>query len=142
MLISAVDLIPKRNPRGRRALAARKWFELHGPPDAPPLPLGYNEREALKRGGLPHIVAWYACSLACRDYSFKDHPSFDDYARGVMASDHISYPAARIQKDAELQRRFPPRPLAGLGPALVWEPPALHAETMASWRRSQARAAA
>jgi hypothetical protein len=54
MLISAVDLIPKRNPRGRRALAARKWFELHGPPDAPPLPLGYDEREALKRGGVSH----------------------------------------------------------------------------------------
>jgi hypothetical protein len=29
-----------------------------------------------------------------------------------------------IKKDEELQRRFPPRPLAGLGPALVWEPPA------------------
>jgi hypothetical protein len=71
MLISAVDLIPKRNPRGRRALAARKWFELHGPPDAPPLPLGYDEREALKRGGVSHIFAWYTCSVACLDYAIE-----------------------------------------------------------------------
>src|ERR1035441_5341243 len=108
MLISAVDLIPKQNPRGRRALAARKWFELHGPPDLPPLPLGYDEREALKRGGVSHIFAWYACSVACQDYAIKKHPSFYDYACGVMASEHAP---DFIKKDEELQRRFPPRPL-------------------------------
>jgi hypothetical protein len=140
MLISVVDQI--HNPHGRRALAARKWFELNSPPDARPLPLGYNEREDLKVGGLKHLVAWYACSVACQDYAIKKHPSFDDYACGLMASEHISYPAARIQEDAELLRRFPPRPLKGLGPALIWEPPALHAETMASYRRSIARTAA
>ena len=139
MLISVTDQV--HNPRSRQALAAREWFKRNGPSDAPPLPLGYNEREDLKVGGLKHIVAWYACSLACRDYAFEKHPPFNDYARGVMASDYISYPAARIQEDAELQRRFPPRPLTGLGPALVWEPPAIHAETMASWQRSRARAA-
>jgi len=139
MIISGVDdLNTRRNPLGRRALFARKWFDLNGPPDARPLPLGYDEREALKRGGLTHIVAWFACSLACRDYSVKDHPSFDDYARGVMASDDAP---DLITRDEQLRKRFPPRPLTGLGPALVWEPPALHARTMASYRRSLARAA-
>ena len=136
MLISGVDL--GHSPRGRRARFARKWFKLNGPPDAPPLPLGYDEREALKRGGVSHIVAWYARSVACGDYDVEKHPSFYDYVCGLMASE---YAPDFIKKDEELQRRFPPRPLAGLGPALVWEPPELHAETMASYRRSLARAA-
>jgi len=123
MIISGVDdLNTRRNPLGRRARFARKWFDLNGPPDARPLPLGYDEREALKRGGLPTILAWYACSLACRDYSVEDHPSFDDYAGGVMASDHAP---EFIKEDEELRRRFPPRTLSGLGPALCWKPPAV-----------------
>ena len=122
MLISAVDLNSKRNPRGLLAQAARKWFEINGPPDARLLPLGYAEREALKHGGIDHIVAWYARSLACRNYAVEKHPSFDDYACGLMASEHTPY---FIKKDDELLRRFPPRSLTGLGPGLVWEPPAL-----------------
>jgi hypothetical protein len=134
MLISVLD--QNHNPRGRRAIAARNWFERNGPPDARPLPLGYEEREALKHGGIDHIVAWYACSLACRDYAVEKHPSFDAYARGVMASEFTLH---FITNDEELRKRFPPCPLTGLGPGLVWQPPAMHAETMASWRRSQAR---
>ena len=140
MIFSGVDdLNPKRNPLGRRALAARKWFALNGPPDAPPLPLSYDEREDLKTGGLSTIVALFARSLENRDYDLEEHPSFDDYARGVMASDHMGYPG--IKEDEQLKKRFPPRPLNGLGPGLYWEPPELHAETMASYRRSLARAA-
>ena len=131
MIISGVDL--GHSPRGRRARFARKWLAINGPPDVPPLPLGYDEREALKVGGLKHVTAWYASSLACLDYTVWDHPSFEGYARGVMASE---YAPDFIKKDEELQRRFPPRTLTGLGPALVWEPPVLHAETMASWQRS------
>jgi hypothetical protein len=134
MLISVND--QNHNPRGRRAIAARNWFERNGPPDARPLPLGYDEREALKHGGVDHIVAWYATSLACRDYAVEKHPSFDDYARGVMASD---FAPEFITQDEELRKRFPPRLLKGLGPGLVWEPPGKHARTMASLRRSQAR---
>jgi hypothetical protein len=44
--------------------------------------------------------------------------------------------------DEQLKKRFPPRPLNGLGPGLYWEPPELHAKTMASYRRSMARTAA
>jgi hypothetical protein len=135
MIISAVDLGKRRNPLGCQALAARKWFEVNSPPDTPPLPLGYDEREDLKVGGINHLVAWYACSLACRDYDVLVHPSFDDYACGLMASEYTS---GFIKNDQELQKRFPPRTLSGLGPALVWEPPAIHAKTMASWHRSRA----
>jgi hypothetical protein len=41
------------------ALAAREWFYENGPAYAQPLPLSYNEREDLKSGGVPHILAWY-----------------------------------------------------------------------------------
>jgi hypothetical protein len=135
MIISGVDLV--HSPRGRRARCARKWFACIGPPDAQPLPLGYDERETLKRGGLSHILAWYACSLACRGYDVFEHPSFDDYGCGVMASEHCP---DFIRNNEALLKRFPPRPLTGLGPALVWEPPEIHAGTMASYRRGQARA--
>ena len=139
MIFSGLDdLNRKRNPRGRPAMAARQWFEINGPPDAPPLPISYDEREDLKVGGLPTIVALYARSWEGRDYD-QDHPTFFDYACGVMASEHMGYPG--IKEDAQLRKRFPPCQLTGLGPGLCWEPPKLHAQTMASYRRSLARAA-
>jgi len=77
--------------------------------------------------------------VACRDYAVEKYPSFYDYACGLMASEHAP---DFVKKDEALRKQYPPRPLAGLGPALVWEPPALHAETMASWQRSQAHSRA
>jgi hypothetical protein len=61
-----------------------------------------------------------------------EHPSFDNYACGVMASE---YAPDLIKKDEELQRRFPPCQLTGLGPGLCWEPPKLHAQR---WRATDA----
>ena len=119
------------------ALAAREQFYENGPAYAQPLPLSYNEREALKHGGVPHILAWYARSLEALDYNYLEYPSFFDYACGVMASEH----APNFIKKEQLLKRFPPRPLDGLGPALCWEPPEEHARTMADYRRSEARAA-
>jgi hypothetical protein len=113
--------------RARAALYAREWFKINGPADAPPLPLSMSEREALKRGGVPHILAWYARSLWCRDYDVLEHPSFEHYACGVMASE---YAPDFITKNEELRQRFPPRPLDGLGPGLCWRPPKEHARTM------------
>jgi len=110
----------QNNPGGRKALAARKWFADNGPPDVQPLPLGYTERERLKHGGIDHILAWYARSFDCRNYDVLKHPSFDEYARGVMASDDAP---GFIKKDEELQKRFPPQPLQWLNNAMVWEPP-------------------
>ena len=79
-------IVIDNDPTGPAALAAQKWLADNGPPDLKPLPLGYNEREALKHGGIDHVLAWFARSLDCRHYDFATHPSFDEYARGVMAS--------------------------------------------------------
>jgi hypothetical protein len=78
------DPIGPQKLQACRALMAREWFARTAPPDVPPLPLSYEQRENLKRGGLPHIVAWMARSLAYRDFVFEGHPWFDDYARGVL----------------------------------------------------------
>jgi hypothetical protein len=124
MIISAVDCQEtpaKQREFERQALAAREWFKQHGPPDAPVFPIGYAEREELKMGGLPHIVAWYARSLAARKYNFEEHPPFDEYAPGVMASE--KHAPGFIRDNEEMRRRFPPRPLAWLESGLYWCPP-------------------
>lgn len=65
---------------------------------APELPLSYQERERL----IPYIVSVYGRSLAVRDFRTKGHPKFDDYARGVMASEMTPW---FIRGDAHLLRR-------------------------------------
>jgi hypothetical protein len=126
----------------RAALAAREWFYENGPADLQPLPLSDDEREDVKRegglSGLSTILGLYARSLACRDYDVDEHPSFFEYACGLMASDFIGG-YARMQENQQLRRRFPPRVLPGLGPGLCWEPPKEHARTMEIWRRSRER---
>lgn len=134
------DPVEPQKRDARAALLARAHFALNGPADAPPLPLSHAAREDLKIGGLPHLLAWYARSWEGRDYDLVEHPSFDDFARGVMASDELDGGLCEfIKKDEELLKRFPPRHLAGLGPGLRWRPPALHAEVMASYARAHAR---
>jgi hypothetical protein len=117
-----LDPIEPQKEEAVRAVLARRWHAKYGPPDRDlqPLPLGYNEREALKGGRAPHILAWYARSLDGFDYNVVDHPSFKDYAAGVMASEIAP---SFITEDPELQHRFPPRPLPGLRPGLMWLPP-------------------
>jgi len=125
-----------------RALLAREWFAIYGPADAPPLPLSHIEREDLKGTGLlPHMVAWYARSLENREYDVKEHPSFADYASGVLweaqlpVGSLVTLPNRPPDEVQELKKRFPPRMLKGMSPGLYWEPPKEHAEAMASWRR-------
>jgi hypothetical protein len=139
LFVKGLDPIKPQKERAYRALVAREWFALNGPPDAPPLPLSYEEREALKHGGVLHILAWYARSLEARDYAVEEHPSFDLYARGVMAS---SEAPEFITEDEQLKKRFPPASLAGIGPGLGWWPPEEHSKTKASRRPSQAHTAA
>ena len=134
MLISGVDFF--QSPRGSRAKAARTWFAEHGPSDMQPLPLGYNEREALKDGSPKHILAWYARSLADLKYDFLKHPTFYDYACGVMASPKSTFPC--IAENVELLKRFPPRSLDGLDSNLHWSPPKPRAQTKVSGRRRPA----
>jgi hypothetical protein len=116
-----LDSIKEQKRAASRALRAFDWFAQTGPRDAQPLPLSYDEREDLKRGGLPlqYIVAWFARSLAYRDYAFEGHPSLERYACGVLASPHAP---DFIKNDASLAKDHPPCLLDGLGPGLVWTP--------------------
>ena len=109
-----------------RALLARDWFTRNGPPDAAPLPISYDEREAMKNGSLSHIVAWYARSLAHLNYDVEQHPSFEDYAAGVLYAAEKGeflrdWNPATVD---ELKKRFPPRELKELESGLYWKPPA------------------
>jgi hypothetical protein len=117
--VRGVDRVGKLKEKAVRAVIARECFTRNGPPDAPPLPLNYGDREELKHGGLDHMVALYARSLALQDYDWRKHPSFYEYACGVMASQETPI---FITEDEELRKRFPPRPLPGLGSGLIWEP--------------------
>ena len=133
------DPIEPQKDAKRRALLAREWFAINGPADAPPLPLSLVEREDLKgKGLLLHIVAWYARSLDSREYDIKEHPSFADYASGVLWEAGrlvcpLNYPP---DEERKLKKRFPPRMLKGMSSGLCWLPPKEHAESMASRRRS------
>jgi hypothetical protein len=147
--VSGSDPIEGKRETAVRALLARDWFADNGPADGLPLPLSHEEREDMKsgRGLLNYIVALYARSLEGRDYDLKEHPAFSDYVSGVL------WEAERVDGEigtlpnypdelAELKKRYPPTMLAGIGPGFCWQPPALHAETMASWQRSHARSRA
>ena len=120
--VKGEDAEEPQQEAAHRALLARQWFAGVAPEDAPFLPLSYEERERLKVGGLEHMVALFARSLAALDYDFKSHPSFDDYARGVMASPNAP---EFIKKDLDLRRRFSPGSLRGLGSGLIWRPQAI-----------------
>ena len=141
--VHGVDPIAEQKEAAYRALLAREWFAINGPADAQPFPVSYQEREDLKgRGLLPHIVAWYARSLEGREYDVKEHPPFADYVSGVLweaelpVGSFASIPNYPPDELPELKKRFRPRMLKGMGPCLYWLPPKLHAEIMASVRRS------
>jgi hypothetical protein len=120
--VPRLDPIKPQKEAAVRAVLAQQWFATNGPVDADlqPLPLGYNERESLKKGGATHVLAWYARSFDVSEYDVVQHPSFHDYACGVMASELAP---AFITENEQLKRRFPPRPLSGLGSGLIWLPP-------------------
>ena len=114
-------------------LLAREWFAVYGPRDAPPLPLAHEDVEDHRRaGGLAAIVGFFARSWARQDYDVRKHPSFDDFARGLMAR-AMEAGLWGLDKDEHLKRRFPPRPLAGMTPGAYWAPPKEYEETMASY---------
>jgi hypothetical protein len=136
--IPGEDDIRPLKKRACAALLAREWFAIHGPVDAPPFPASYAERECLKTGGLSTILALYARSLEGRNYNVEEHPSFEDYACGFMASEFVGG-YSHMQENEQLRKRFPPRELPGLGPGLMWQPPKEHARTMESWRRCRQR---
>ena len=135
-----VDPIEPQKRDALLALLAREWFTENGPPDAPPLPLSHDEIEDARNArGLAGAVGFYARSLALRQWDTREHPSFDDFARGLMTTDTGSW---GIEKDPMLQGRFPPRPLEGMGPDKHWRPPGEHQQFMSCSNRSLAGLAA
>src|SRR5262245_11541140 len=108
------------------ALHAREDFALHGPADAPRLPLEHWECEQVRWSGRPldYFTGQYAkCVVAL--YNVKAHLSFDDYARGILW-EHDNVPESALpftsEQLAEMKRRFPPRKLEGLK-TFCWLPP-------------------
>ena len=83
----------------RRAYLAREHFARVGPPELQPLPLSHSEISDRKYNwavgasaefrALAFISSRFAASLrADDDWDYKEHPPFDDYVRGVLASKH------------------------------------------------------
>ena len=82
-----------------RARSAREHFARVGPPELQPLPLSHSEISDRKYNwavgasaefrALAFISSRFADSLrADDDWDYWNHPSFDDYVRGVLASKH------------------------------------------------------
>jgi hypothetical protein len=143
--VGGLDPIEPQKRMARDALLARERFAIVGPKDMQPLPISDEEIEDLKyawdskQPARSFILSCFGDSVRINGHDLKSHPSLKAFARGIMASEHTP---DFVKNDEALRKRYPPRPLAGFGPALIWEPPAIHAETMASYRRSMARTAA
>jgi len=111
---------PALKELARRGLVAREWFFLHGPPDAPPLPLSGHERSDLKyKDALGHLVTQFSNSLEANGWDIKSHPSFEAYARGVIAS---PLAADIVRGDDSILKRYPPRELRYILSGMIWRP--------------------
>jgi hypothetical protein len=111
--VAGFDPIGLEKLAAQRALEAREWFAAQKPDDAPQLPLSAVDCDAIKWASpLKYIVSNFASSLRSRDYRTEGHPTFDEYARGVLAS---SRTPNWIRGDKQLLRRYPPEGLDELG---------------------------
>ena len=98
-----------------RALLAREWFALYGPPDAPSLPISELEIELMMgRGDFADAVVWFATSLKANDWDFKRHPCFEEFVSGLLCLPAPSF------IDPQMERRFRRKPLPGLLPTRIW----------------------
>jgi hypothetical protein len=133
-----IDPIATQKKEAVAALGAREWFAVNGPQDAPPLPLSDGDVDHYRNArGLKGVVGFYARSLSRQEYDVRMHPSFDDFACGLMA---INTGLWSMEKDAQLRMRFPPCSLAGMTPGAFWSPPREYEEIMASYRRARSAA--
>ena len=119
-----VDPIAPQKKAATAALRAAEWFAVNGPHDAPSLPLNLNDRDHYRDArGLMGVVGFYARSLSRHDYDVQKHPSFKDFACGLMAL-AMEKGIWNLEKDEALIRRFPPRSLEGMDlGAAFWDPP-------------------
>jgi hypothetical protein len=119
-----------------KALLAQAWLASQMP-DGLTLPVHPDEIEDMRwKGGVRSVVGFFARSALSRSYNFVEHPSFDEFARGLMA---CVYAPDLVRDDEDLRRRFPPKLLNGLGPGCRWLPPKEHQELMESVRRHELR---
>lgn len=118
------DPIDKQMVKAQCALWARQAFARVAPPDAPMLPVSYEEREGLKRDmnrcELNYMVALYARSLEAMDYDLEAHPDWDTYASGAIAHPHLG-PMLRNFSPG-IEGRFSLKPLPGLNASGYYEP--------------------
>jgi hypothetical protein len=137
LFVRGIDSIRTQKKAAIGALRAREWFAVNGPPDAPPLPLSAYEHEDYRHGrGLRQIVGFFGRSLEANEYDFHRHPSFEDFARGLMAM-AVDGGLWGLEHDAQLKKRFPPRRLPGMTPGAYWAPPKEYEAIMASYRRER-----
>jgi hypothetical protein len=136
--IWGLDPVAPLKEATRGELFAHEWFAEYGPADAPPFPYQHEIDSYRDARGLKAVVGFYARSLYRQDYDYQTHPSFEDFARGLMA---INTGLWRIEKDPQLRMRFPPRSLAGMTSGAYWAPPKEYEEIMASYNKEQRRAA-
>jgi hypothetical protein len=120
------------------ALRAREWFAVYGPADAPPFPYEHEIDSYRDARGLKGVVGFYARSLSRLDHDFQKHPSFHDFARGLMAF-ALEYGLWNLEKDHALIERFPPLPLPGMTPSAYWAPHEEYEQIMSSHYRDLQR---
>jgi hypothetical protein len=121
--VKGLDPIATQKKDAIVALLAREWFAVNGPPDAPLLPLNVHDRDRFRgSGGLTALVGFYARSLSRQRYDVCNHPSFDDFACGLMAI-ATERGLWQLENDETLIRRFPPRSLVGMTRSAFWAPP-------------------
>jgi hypothetical protein len=131
-----VDPIKEQKEAAIVALLAREYFAVNGPLDAPQLPLNIDDRDSYRSaGGLKGVVGFYARSLYAQGYDVRKHPSFFDFACGLMALAVVKG-LWNLEKDETLLRRFPPRPLPGMTPSAYWQPAEQYEKTTTSCRRA------
>ena len=131
-----IDPIAAQKKAAVTALRAHEWFAVNGPSDAPPLPLSHEDVEDYRGAGGLEGHRWVLRPVALYpDYDTQMHPSFDDFARGLMAM-AVDRGLRDLEKDENLKRRFPPRPLAGMTSGAYWAP----AKPMATYKLARAAA--
>ena len=106
-----------------RAVLAREWFAVYGPPDVLPLPLTEAEIENLKwKGDRALAFARFAASLKANDWDFKRHPGFEEFIGGLLCLSDAELPKPHFKHPEDLVGPFRPCPLQGLWSDGIWRP--------------------
>jgi hypothetical protein len=120
LFVWGVDSISDQKRDACRALVACAWHAANSP-GAPPLPVHTWDIDIAKRGcGLSHLLAYFAQSVACDNWRLSGHPPFEIYAQGVLASPECP---GFFTRNKTLVALFPPQPIYGLKPGLVYVSP-------------------